>query len=70
MGGPGHWGKDDPIPTTTFPQAVGLAETWDPDAVEQAGAAEGGEARFVFHVMHRGGLVVRAPNADMGGKRR
>jgi beta-glucosidase len=66
MGGPGHWGKDDPIPTTTFPQAVGLAETWDPDAVEQAGAAEGGEARFVFHVMHRGGLVVRAPNADMG----
>ena len=31
QGGPGKWGKDDPIPTTTFCQAIGLGETWDPD---------------------------------------
>src|SRR5262245_30522899 len=34
QGGPGKWGKDDPIPTTTFPQAIGLGETWDPDLVQ------------------------------------
>jgi beta-glucosidase len=66
MGGPGGWGKDNPVPTTTFPQAVGLAETWDPAIVGRAAAVEGREARYVFHAMHRGGLVVRAPNADMG----
>jgi beta-glucosidase len=66
MGGPGGWGRNAPIPTTTFPQAVGLAETWDPEAISLAAAAEGREARFVFHALHRGGLVVRAPNADMG----
>jgi len=66
MGGPGRWGKDSPIPTTQFPQAIGMAETWDTDVIKQAGAVEGYEARYVFQKFHRGGLVVRAPNADMG----
>jgi beta-glucosidase len=68
QGGPGKWGKDDPIPTTTFPQAIGLGETWDPELVHAVAALEGHESRFVFHRSggKRGGLVVRAPNADIG----
>jgi beta-glucosidase len=68
QGGPGKWGKDDPIPTTTFPQAIGLGETWDPELVREVAALEGREARFVFHRSggKRGGIVVRAPNADLG----
>ncbi|HEX6272744.1 MAG TPA: glycoside hydrolase family 3 N-terminal domain-containing protein, partial [Polyangiaceae bacterium] len=68
QGGPGKWGKDDPIPTTTFPQAIGLGETWDPELVRAAAALEGHEARFVYHRSNgeRGGIVVRAPNADIG----
>ena len=63
QGGPGKWGKDDPIPTTTFPQAIGLGETWDPELVRKVAALEGLEARFVFHRSggKRGGIVVRAP---------
>jgi beta-glucosidase len=65
LGGPGKWGGDDPIPTTTFPQAVGLGRTWDPDLIERVAEAEAIEARFAFHQLGRGGLVVRAPNADL-----
>jgi beta-glucosidase len=65
LGGPGGWGHDQPIPTTTFPQAVGLAETWDPDLVREVARVEGNEARWVFHARERGGLIVRAPNADL-----
>jgi beta-glucosidase len=68
LGGPGNWGKNDPIPTTTFPQAIGLAATWDPELVRQVAAVEGYEARYAFQnpSLNRGGLVVRAPNADLG----
>jgi beta-glucosidase len=68
LGGPGNWGKEFPIPTTTFPQAIGLAATWDPELVEQVAAVEAYEARYVFQceVYRRGGLVIRAPNADLG----
>jgi len=68
QGGPGKWGKDDPIATTTFPQAIGLGETWDPELVRAVAALEGHEARFVYHRSkgERGGIVVRAPNADIG----
>ena len=65
MGGPGRWGGHDPIPTTTFPQAIGLGNTWDPELVRQAAAVEGKEARWIFHVKERGGIVIRAPNADL-----
>jgi beta-glucosidase len=68
MGGPGGWGGDHPVATTQFPQAIGLGETWDPDLVQQAAAAEGYETRYMAQskAYRRGGLVVRAPNADLG----
>src|ERR1039458_8100259 len=40
LGGPGSWGKDYPITTTTFPQAIGMASTWDPEIIERMAAAE------------------------------
>jgi beta-glucosidase len=66
--GTGGAGRRGNVPATTFPQAYGMAETWDPDLLHQAGAIEGCEARYVFQSPKygRGGLVVRAPNADLG----
>lgn len=69
MGTPGGWGRRDPITTTTFPQAIGMGETWDPEIVRQAGAIEGFEARYIYQspkYNSRGGLIIRAPNADLG----
>jgi beta-glucosidase len=67
LGGPGHWEGHNlsVIPTTQFPQARGLGQTWDPALLQQAAAQEAYEARFAFGKYHRGGLVVRAPNADL-----
>lgn len=67
LGGPGHWeGKGkEPITTTTFPQAYGLGETWDTDLLEKVAAVEGLETRYAYQHYNRGGLVVRAPNADL-----
>jgi beta-glucosidase len=78
-GGPGGWeGRGlKPLPTTQFPQSVGLGETWDPDLLEKAAAIEGYEARYIFQSEdlrttnsrgeghRREGIVVRAPNADL-----
>jgi beta-glucosidase len=67
LGGPGGWeGKNlSVIPTTQFPQARGLGQTWDPALIEQAAAVEAFETRYAYGKYHRGGLVVRAPNADL-----
>jgi len=67
LGGPGGWeGRNQTvIPTTQFPQSRGLGQTWDPALLEQAAAAEGYETRYAFGKYHRGGMVVRAPNADL-----
>src|ERR1051325_3635614 len=46
MGGPSNWGRRSPHPTTIFPQAIGMAETWDTDIIHQAGAIEGYEVRY------------------------
>jgi beta-glucosidase len=80
-GGPGGWeGRGlKPLPTTQFPQSVGLGETWDPDLLRQAAAIESYEARYIFQSEHqlagnrdgrgeghrREGVVIRAPNADL-----
>jgi beta-glucosidase len=55
------------MPTTIFPQAVGLGQTWDTEAVHDVAAIEGSEARFIFRSprLSRGGLIIRAPNADL-----
>jgi beta-glucosidase len=67
LGGPGEWGGKgkNPVTTTTFPQAYGLGETWDVDLIQKVAQVEGYEARYAFQKYHRGGLVVRAPNADI-----
>ncbi|WP_264565809.1 glycoside hydrolase family 3 C-terminal domain-containing protein [Flavobacterium sp. N3904] len=67
LGGPGEWGGKGkkPVTTTTFPQAYGLGETWDVDLLQKVANVEGYEARYAFQKYHRGGLVVRAPNADI-----
>src|ERR1700712_2934745 len=68
MGLPGNWGRKTPVPTTTFPQSIGMAETWDPELLRQAATIEAYETRYLFQSekYHKGGLVVRAPNADIG----
>ena len=69
QGTPGGWGRRGPIATTTFPQSYGMGETWDPEIIHQSGAIEGNEARYVFQspkYKNRGGLIMRAPNADLG----
>ncbi|HYJ48135.1 MAG TPA: glycoside hydrolase family 3 C-terminal domain-containing protein, partial [Pyrinomonadaceae bacterium] len=70
VGGPAKWGRDAPVPTTTFPQGYGLGETWDPVILREAAAVEGYEARYIFQTekysKSRSGLVIRSPNADLG----
>jgi len=79
LGGPGGWGGRglQPLPTTQFPQSVGLGETWDPDLLQKAATVEGYEARYTFNTdtqvrttprgdkYRRVAIVVRAPNADL-----
>ena len=69
LGGPGGWGGGgrQPLPTTTFPQEKGLGATWDPDLLKKIATLEGFEARYDYQnpVLNRGGVVVRAPNADL-----
>ena len=69
LGGPGGWGPrgKQPLPTMTFPQEKGLGETWDPDLLRKIAALEGYEARYYYQnpVTDFGGVVVRAPNADL-----
>jgi beta-glucosidase len=52
--------------STTYPQSIGLGETWDAEILRQVGATEGYEARYVFQSGGTGSLVIRAPNADLG----
>jgi beta-glucosidase len=75
LGGPGGWaGPSKPVKTTQFPEPKGMGQSWDPALLQQAAAAEAYEARFaaqspeyaglrVWRIV--GGLVVRAPNADL-----
>lgn len=67
-GGPSNWGKVHVIPTTTFCQAYGLGETWDPDLIQEVARIEATECRYIFQTsgFQHAGIVVRAPNADLG----
>ncbi len=68
QGGPANWRPPVLVPTTIFPQGIGMAETWDVEMLRQAGEIEGYEARYIFQSpkYHQGGIVIRAPNADLG----
>jgi beta-glucosidase len=69
LGGPGGWGGHNKmaLPTTTFPQEKGLGATWDAEMLKKIAALEGYEARYYYQSPEydRGGVVVRAPNADL-----
>jgi beta-glucosidase len=68
--GPANWavkGKGA-APTTTFPQSIGLGQTWDPGLLEELAAWEAYEARYLAQNENykSAGLIVFAPNADLG----
>jgi beta-glucosidase len=68
--GPANWAVKGPkaSPTTTFPQAIGLAEMWDPELIREVADWEATEARYLAQNSKFGvsGLIVFAPNADLG----
>lgn len=70
LSGPANWavkGKGASA-TTTFPQAIGLAEMWDPDLQQKVAAWEAYETRYLTQNQNykSAGLIVFAPNADLG----
>ena len=68
--GPANWSVKGAkaSPTTTFPQAIGLAEMWDPEMIQKVAGWEATECRYLAQNKNFGisGLIVFAPNADMG----
>lgn len=68
--GPANWAVrgSKASPTTTFPQSIGLAETWDPELLKKIADWEATECRYLAQNPKFGvaGLIVFAPNADMG----
>jgi beta-glucosidase len=68
--GPANWAVKGPkaSPTTTFPQAIGLAEMWDPEMIRKVADWEATECRYLAQNKNFGiaGLIVFAPNADLG----
>jgi beta-glucosidase len=68
--GPANWAVKGAkaSPTTTFPQAIGLAEMWDPEMIKQVASWEAEESRYLAQNKNFGtaGLIVFAPNADLG----
>ncbi len=54
--------------TTTFPQSYGMGQTWDPDLLRRCAEAQAKECRHLFHRKNKpqAGLIVFAPNADIG----
>lgn len=68
--GPANWAVrgSKASATTTFPQSIGLAATWDPELLQKVADQEATECRFLAQNKKFGtaGLIVFAPNADMG----
>lgn len=67
-GGPSNWGAYKPLPTTSFPQAYGLGETWDQDLLRRVGEWISIEQRYYFQnpAYDRAGLIMWGPNVDLG----
>lgn len=70
LSGPANWAVKGPgaSATTTFPQAYGLAQTWDPELLERIASWEADECRYLTQnaKYKSAGLIVLAPNADLG----
>jgi len=68
--GPANWAVKGAkaSPTTTFPQAIGLAEMWDPEMIQKVADWEAFECRYLAQNKKYGiaGMIVFAPNADLG----
>lgn len=56
---------NEPEPTTSFVQPIGMSATWDPDLIRQAGAVTGTEARVIYHRHPDRGLSRWAPTVDL-----
>ncbi len=70
LSGPANWAVkgEGEAPTTTFPQAIGLAQMWDPELHEKLAAWEAYETRYLTQNPRyaSAGLILLAPNADLG----
>lgn len=70
LSGPANWAVkgEGEAPTTTFPQAIGLAQMWDPQLHEEIAAWEAYETRWLTQNEDyaSAGLILLAPNADLG----
>ena len=70
LSGPANWAVkgEGAAPTTTFPQSIGLGQTWDPGLLEELAAWEAYETRYLAQNENyrSAGLIVFAPNADLG----
>ena len=70
LSGPANWAVkgQGAAPTTTFPQAIGLAQMWDPELIKKVAAVEAYECRYLTQntKYKSAGLIVLAPNADLG----
>ena len=55
------------VTTTTFPEVIGLASTWDPELIHRVAAVQAKEARYITQnpKYKRPALVVWGPNADL-----
>ena len=67
QGGPGWAGRSNQV-TTSFPQGYGLGATWDTNLQQQIGDYMATEARYLYQSpkYKRAGLILWAPNADLG----
>jgi len=60
------WVRGGSVTATTFPQSVGLGETWDPEILRQVGAVEGYEARVLFQEVRWRTCRPGHPGAERG----
>lgn len=70
LSGPANWavkGKGESA-TTVFPQAYGLAQTWNPVLITEVASLEADECRYLTQnpKYASAGLIMLAPNADLG----
>lgn len=67
LGGP-TYGDRANTPTTGFPQAYGLGETWDTDLLHRVATSISTENRYLFQnaKYRKSGLIMWTPNVDLG----